>query len=87
MEKGRSETNVLNSILDELESNIEEGTTEKMEDLKDKLYYVEQIKSVNSNTDEVKIIDGMLKNIETGLNEGEESLNAGEEGFNEVDRT
>ena len=35
--KGRSETNVLDSILDELESNIEEGTTEKMEDLKDKL--------------------------------------------------
>ena len=48
-----------------------------MEDLNDKFYYVEQIKSVNSNTNEVKIIDGRIKNIETGLNEGEESLNEG----------
>ena len=39
MEKGRSETNVLDSISDKLESNIEEGTAEEMEDLKDELYY------------------------------------------------
>jgi len=85
VEKGRSETNVIDSILDELESNIEEGTKEEMEDLKDELYYVEKINSVNSNTDRVKRIDGMIKKIETGLNEGEESFNEGGEGFNEVD--
>ena len=33
---------------------------------------------MNSNTDEVKVIDGMIQNIKTGLNEGDE-------GFNEAD--
>merc|ERR1711971_245102 len=74
-EKGTSENNVLDSILDELESNLEEGTKEEREDLKDELYYVEQISSVNSNTKQVKRIDEMIEKIETGMNEGEESSN------------